>query len=69
MKQQIPGWVVAVIVVVIVLIIGLVYFKADMGGGAKAEKIEGLIRATASGSGAVKGSPAPKMPTPAPKAP
>jgi len=57
MKKQIPTWLAAIIVVVIILIVGIVYIKADMGGKAKTEKMEMLIRATAATGASIKGAP------------
>ena len=68
MKQRIPGWVAAVIMIGVILVVGLVFIKVDRGSKDKAQMIEGLIRATASGPTGAKGGPAPQMPEATPKA-
>ncbi|MHB1458795.1 MAG: hypothetical protein ACYC0V_17940 [Armatimonadota bacterium] len=58
MKKSLPGWLAAVIVVVMLLIIWLVYNKMDMGGSAKAQERENLIKAGVAG-----GAPKTDMPS------
>ncbi|MHB0999921.1 MAG: UBA domain-containing protein [Armatimonadota bacterium] len=57
MKKQIPSWVAALIVVAAAIIIGLIYFKADMGGSSRTAMIEDLINRTAATGGNINAAP------------